>query len=627
MFVSLTSYSKAWVLFNANLEIKFDDQTALLTVKDKRCSKVWQQSAFAEKMTARSAMQKGNTLSVSFSGKYPFNVDFTLIESALNVSISANADMPFADLAFPSAFKTPGKNHYLLSTESEGVLVPVDDAVFPMGEERIFFCGGGTAMAWMGVTDTAFKSGYMAIVETPYDVRIRSKREAGLITFEPVWMPSMEKFGYTRKVVYHFFDKGGYVAQCKKYRDYIWKKNNVITLKENEKKTPALAKMIGAVHLYVWDNARDVSFAKEMKVSGIEKALFLWDANHTPYPEIGYDTKLKELGYATGAYELFTDLKLRDTAMYTTDEAGPMRFGRTTYPGLFNQLSIKRKEGKTVSNQFGHTSNPVAIRPQMTKRIERELKEFPHEAYFLDVYAANGLFEDYDPQHPLTRQQFAEAVVQNYKMIAEKYGQYMGGEWGADYLGSNSVFSHGIMTLHRTWWGTEIGEKGSIYWTGDWKNNARPSQMLGTRVAPDKYLKYSINEYTRVPLYELVYHDAMITSWRWEDGNHHAPAIWWKKDLFNILYGTAPLWNLDRETWTAFKNTFVKSYQNICPWLQQIAYDEMISHRFISADHKVQETVFSSGKKAVVNFGDNEFMYEGKTIEAKGFITLDESNR
>jgi hypothetical protein len=250
------------------------------------------------------------------------------------------------------------------------------------------------------------------------------------------------------------------------------------------------------------------------------------------------------------------------------------------------------------------------------------MKEYPHEAYFLDVYQANGLFECYAPGHRLTRQQFAEAVISNYKFIADTYGQYMGGEWGADYVGSNSVFVHGMMTLQRTWFGSDITKKGTIYWYGDWKSNPRPSQMLGTRVAPPTYLKYSINEYTRVPLFELVYHDAIVTSWRWEDGNHHNPEIWWKKDLFNILYGSSPLWNIDRDRWESFRNTFIRSYNDVMPWLQKIGYDELVLHRFITADHKVQESVFSSGKKAVVNFGDEQVVYEGKTIKPRGFLFL-----
>ena len=516
--------------------------------------------------------------------------------------------------------KTPDKNHYLLETDGEGLLLPADDQQYPLGNGITYFCGGGLSMAWMGVVDTNFETGYMAILETPYDAALRTKRENGLVTFSPVWLPSMEKFGYERKITYHFFDKGGYVAQCKKYREYIWKKNQVISLKEKQKRFPALDKMIGGVHIYVWDKARKVEFAKELKSSGIEKALILWDANHTPYPEIGFDNQLKELGFATGGYELFTDLKTRDTASYKIDMNGPMRFAHTVYPGKFNELAARKSDGKTYFNQFGHTTCPEAIRPEIYRKVDAKLKEFPHETFFLDVYQANGLFECYSKDHPLTRQQFAEAVVKNHQIMEDKYNQYLGGEWGAEYVNANVAYVHGMMTLQRTWWGSGIEKKGTIYYTGDWKSNPRPTQMVGTRVANDTYLKYSINEYTRVPLYELVYHDAVVTSWRWEDGNHHTPEIWWKKDLFNMLYGNAPLWNLDRERWEEYKYSFIESYKQVCPWLQQIGYDELVSHRFITEDHKVQESVFSSGKRIVVNFGDIDYMFENQIIKAKSYI-------
>ncbi|HLN72978.1 MAG TPA: glycoside hydrolase [Prolixibacteraceae bacterium] len=615
--------AKIWTLSDKNLDIQFDDQSMLLKVTDKRCSKTWEQTPLKEKFTVKQTTQKGNTLNVFLEGQFPVNVSFCLNESsALEINLTADNSIAFNELAFPSAFVTPNPQHYILETDGEGLLLPADDLKYPLGNGITYSCGGGLAMAWMGVVDNNFQSGYMAILETPFDACLRTFRDNGLVTFSPVWLPSMGQFSYDRKVTYHFFDKGGYVAQCKKYREYAWKKNHVITLKENQQKTPAMEKMIGAVHIYVWDNAREVSFARELKSSGIDKAFILWDANHVPYPEIDYDSRLKELGYATGGYELFTDLKLKDTISYPVDLHGPYRFARTTYPGLFNELVTRKRDGKTNFNQFGHTACPSVMQPHIKARVERELKEYPHESYFLDVYQANGLFECYSEKHPLSRQGYAEEVIKNQKMIASDYHQYLGGEWGADYCGSNAVYVHGMMTLQRTWWGSGIEKKGTIYYTGDWSSNPRPTQMIGTRVANDTYLKYSINEYTRVPLYELVYHDAIVTSWRWEDGNHHTPELWWKKDLFNILYGTAPLWNLDRNRWEEYKYTFVESYKNICPWLQQIGYDEMISHRFVTTDHTVQETVFSSGKRVVVNFGMSDFQYEGKVLKAKSFITL-----
>ncbi len=195
-----------------------------------------------------------------------------------------------------------------------------------------------------------------------------------------------------------------------------------------------------------------------------------------------------------------------------------MRFAHTVYPGKYNELAARKNDGTIYFNQFGTTSCPEAIRPEIYRKVEAKLKEYPHETYFLDVYAANGLFECYSDEHRLTREQFTQEVIKNHQILEDKYNQYLGGEWGSEYLNAHVAYVHGMMTLQRTWWGPGIEKKGTIYYTGDWRSNPRPTQMVGTRVANDKYLKYSINEYTRIPLYELVYHDAVVTSWRWEDG-------------------------------------------------------------------------------------------------------------
>lgn len=616
----LSLFAKVWVLENANLKVSFNDATATLRVLDKRCNKTWEQHALQKDLTLQSISQKGQTLTLAFGGATTFTTQLSLSAGAeLAFAISADAATPMTDLAFPTAFKSP-RNHYALLTDSEGMALPVEDKDYPLGSGITYFCGGGIAMGWMGITDKAFATGYMAILETPYDAQLTPQRINCAVTFAPVWLASKEEFGYTRKLRYVFFDKGGYVAQCKRYRDYIWPKNGVLSLKQNAAKLPAVDKMIGGLHIYVWDNARTAAFAKELKDSGIGKGLFLWNPNHPPYPAKAYDDSLAAMGFVPGVYELPTDAKLRDTAWYDL-EATATPFRRTAFPGLYNEIVARKKDGKPYVNQFGHFINPAAVRPHLYKRFNKELAVWAHQSYFIDVYQANGVYECWSNQNPLTREGWANAIRTNQQYLIDSLHQFLGAEWGADFCNGQTVYAHGMMTNHRTWWGTEIGDKGTIYYTGDWKNAARPTQMLGTRTAPPAYMKYSINEAVRVPLYSLVYHDAAVTSWRWEDANHHAPEIWWKKDLFNVLYGNAPLWNLDRETWTAYRNTFIKSYNTIHPWLQQIGYDEMVSHRFVSADKKVQESVFSSGKKVVVNFSDEEFTLGGKTVPARGFIT------
>jgi Glycosyl hydrolases related to GH101 family, GH129 len=612
--------AKVYSIQNKQLNVSFNDTSNKLVVVDKRNNKRWEQFAFNNEFNLLKVQQLSNSLEFYFTGKTSFKATFLLNNAELEITITANDSMPLKDLAFPGAFKSPN-NHFLVLTDGEGLLLPVNDSTYPLGSGITYYCGGGLSMSWMGITDAQLKSGYMAILETPYDASIRTKGIGGNITFEPVWLASKNLFSYTRKIRYIFFDSGGYVAQCKRYRDYIWKKNNVQTLKEQAKKIPAIDKMVGGVHIYVWDDARNANCSADLKKSGIDKAMFLWNPNHLPYPSANYNDSLKKMGYAVGSYELFTDAHPRDTNFYDLSKSSVF-LKLNAFPGLFNSIVARKKDGSTYSNQFGHYTNPKAIFPEVQKRTKLEMSIWPHETYFVDVCQANGLYECYSKENPLTRQQWAEATKKTLQYIIDEHKVFLGAEWGADFAAAQSVYAHGMMTIQRTWFNTEIVNKETIYYYGDWKNGQRPSIMLGSRTAPPGYLKYSINESLRVPLYELVYHDAVVTSWRWEDANHHAPEIWWKKDLFNILYGSAPLWTLDVNRWQSYKKTFIASYKNVAPWLQQIGYDEMVNHKFISADRKIQESVFSSGKRVIVNFSDEPYLFNNKTIAPKSYITL-----
>ncbi len=44
LFTQAKSGAKTWTLSDKNLEISFNDETALLSVTDKRCNKIWQQT-------------------------------------------------------------------------------------------------------------------------------------------------------------------------------------------------------------------------------------------------------------------------------------------------------------------------------------------------------------------------------------------------------------------------------------------------------------------------------------------------------------------------------------------------------------------------------------------------------
>ncbi len=53
IFLVFSGHSKVWTMSDKNLEVRFDDQTALLSVADKRCNKVWEQLPLQDQFSVK----------------------------------------------------------------------------------------------------------------------------------------------------------------------------------------------------------------------------------------------------------------------------------------------------------------------------------------------------------------------------------------------------------------------------------------------------------------------------------------------------------------------------------------------------------------------------------------------
>jgi hypothetical protein len=118
-----------------------------------------------------------------------------------------------------------------------------------------------------------------------------------------------------------------------------------------------------------------------------------------------------------------------------------------------------------------------------------------------------------------------------------------------------------------------------------------------------------------VPLWELVFHDCVVSTWYWGDASDFlldaAPEVTAKKDAFNILYGTIPILWANREgAWRKSQDVFLRTYRNTCKLHEVIAGTEMISHEFVTPERAVQRTRFSDGTEVIVNFGETPYSAE-----------------
>jgi hypothetical protein len=633
-FLGVSLPAKTWTLADAALDVRFDDQTGLLAVTQKSSGRVWQQLPAEASYKVGEVRQSAGQLEIALQGSPDLRVTLELTkESDLAITIAAAADQPIKSLAWPGPFATPGDDWQLVLPLSEGSLIPVREADAALGPRRTYaiYNMSGLIMPWLGVTDAGLAAGYSLTIDTPFDAALRLGDRDGRPVIEPVWQGELGRFGYTRKLRCHFFDAGGYVTQAKPYRDYVRRNEEFSTLRERAKTRPHIDNLIGAVHIYTWDDGRNLELARELKAAGIERAWIGWDPSHPPYPAKGYDEGLKALGYLSGVYDLYRDCYDDvefDKKAATNETLRSLWLHRYPYHGLFQQIVARDADGSPrelmMSGDVGIMRYWVctkAILPHIGERIGRELQTYPHDSIFLDVTLAAGPIDCLSPEHRMTHREDVAARLAIHKYMANDLKMVVGSEWGAGYGVAHTEFMHGNVTMSQ-FWGSETFDRNSPYYTGSWRNTVRPDIMLKDAKASPTYLKYGLGPEYRIPLFELVYHDCTVSSWRWDDNSHKQAETWARKDLFTALYGVAPQWNLDRGLWDTHRDRFVSSYQAVAPVLRAIGYEEMTGHRFLNADRTLQETAFASGHKVIANFAAKPQTAADREIPAGGFVLI-----
>jgi hypothetical protein len=225
-----------------------------------------------------------------------------------------------------------------------------------------------------------------------------------------------------------------------------------------------------------------------------------------------------------------------------------------------------------------------------------ELKTHPYLARFIDTTTASPWRECYDSRHPLTRTESKQFKMELLSFVSQDCGLVTGCETGHDASVPYLHFFEGMMSL------------------GPYRvpNAGRNMQQLLEDV-PERVAKFQTGHFYRLPLWELVYHDCTVSYWYWGDYNNKLPELWDRRDLWNALYGTPPMFMFDTSTWKKYRQRFVKSYETATPVARATGYAEMLSHEWLNSDHSVQRTRFANGITVTVNFGDKPYMSDDGT--------------
>ena len=581
-------------LQNRSLDVHFDTESASLDVVDRRGSHRWQQAG-SEPLVVLSAQQAGDAIGFTWldtrtlhRGTGRFRLADDLPE--LHVDLSAEGEMT-GSLAYPPPWVTESGMDLILPV-NEGISYPVDDASLP--EMSYYLYGGhGLCMAWYGIVRG--ETGVMTIVDTPDDASVRVPRRDGRLTLSPQWVPQKGRFGPPRRMRYVFFDRGNYVAMCQHYREHREQLGLVKTLADKRRENPDVDRLVGAVNVWCWDrNAVEIS--RQMQQAGIDR--ILWSNRGTPETL----AQLNDLGVLTSRYDIYQDAmnpenfpKLRGLHADWTSSAWPHDIALGPDGDWIRGWQVRGKDDQWYP--CGVLCDRRAV-DYARQRIPAELETHPYRCRFIDTTTASPWRECYHPDHPMTRSESRHWKMELLRTISDDCGLVTGSETGHEAAVPYVHYFEGMMSL-------------GPYRVPD--AGRRMQEILDE--VPERVAKFQTGHFYRLPLWELVYHDCVVAQWYWGDYNNKLPKLWDRRDLWNALYGTPPMFMFDRQMWDKQRERFVQSYQVAASVARETGYSRMLSHRWLTADRTVQETRFANGTAVTVNFGDQAYtQLDGQTL-------------
>lgn len=589
---------------NDLLDVVFNTGTSTFTVTDRRTDQVYEQLPLSELPIVMGATPRPDGRGLTAEMWFPatdlhFELRLETPTAAPEVRCDLSGLGPLEPFPFPAPFR-PRPGDFLVIPLNEGIIYPADDAdVDPLW--LVGYSGHGISMRWFGQSQGEYGPGVMAIIHTPDDMRVHLQRprEGGntLLCAWPVWEPSRFEWAYDRAATYVFLESGGYVSQAKRYREYARNTGLYKSLADKLAENPAVDLLIGAVNVWapVWyGNTDPVALVDEMQSLGIERILF--SEGSTPDVVAALNERP---GVLTSRYDIYQDVWPPGEPEWANHEGWPddlvlkpdgtilegwvIRDGDTLYPG-------------------GVICSPRGL-ARAREQIPADLATTPYRCRFLDTTTASPWRECYHPEHPTTRGEDRHWKMELLRFCSEELGLVTGSETGLDASVPYLHYFEGMMSL------------------GPYRLPDCGYTLIDYKEPTEDFLKYQVGSYYRVPLWELVYHDCTVSYWYWGDSTNKAPEVWGQRDLLNILYGTPPLFMLSPEVWDRHRERFVQTYRDVCPLVRRLGYDEMLSHEFLTDDHTLQRTNWSSGISVVANFSSQEHsLANGTPIRPLGYL-------
>ena len=326
--------------------------------------------------------------------------------------------------------------------------------------------------------------------------------------------------------------------------------------------------------------------------------------------------KAKALGYLVGPYDSYHSIHHPEE----TDTWETAQFDLS----LYESGAIVNADG-TKSRGFkkkGYHLSPLVAQPYVENRVNGIVDQMPSDfnTWFIDCDAYGELYDDYSATHPATQLDDMHARLARIAWIRDTHNMVVGSEGGAAYSASVLHFAHGMTVPVIGWGDPDMKSKTSPYYVGGYWPPEGPAIHIKQVPLKPNYLYHYYDPRFRLPLYQIVFHDSVITTHHWGSGSLKFKNAIGTLALLEQLYNVPPLYHLNIEEFSKHKAWITRHYAFFSPLHRQIGGQAMTDFEWLSEDKLVQRTEFGNTVEIFANFGTDTFEYEGLVIPGRSAV-------
>ena len=365
-----------------------------------------------------------------------------------------------------------------------------------------------------------------------------------------------------------------------------------------------------------WGDGLSVKLLERFAESGLDRLWLGADSWQDGFRHPTAVAKARELGYLVGPYDSYHSI-------HHPNEKDTWETAQFDLP-LYEIGAIVNADG-TKNRGFkkkGYHLSPIVAQPYVEDRVNGIVAQMSTDfnTWFIDCDAYGELFDDYSPSHPATQLDGMNARLARIAWIRDTHKMVVGSEGGAAYSAPTLHFAHGMTVPVIGWGDPDMKEKTSSYYVGGYWPPEAPAIHIKQVPLKPNYLYLYYDPRFRLPLYQIVFHDSVITTNHWGSGSLKFENAIGTLALLELLYNVPPLYHLNMAEFSKHKAWIERHYAFFSPLHREIGGQAMTDFEWLSDNRQVQRTEFGDVVELFANFGAVPFEYEGVMIPGKSVV-------